>query len=114
MPPAVPICPSERPSPELGSVSTAATLPTIVTSKPSRIHVIPKAKITSQCQRLNGSRSILAGTWLSTVCVTAPPSLNLSYLLLQSPSQKRGSPPDATHRFRVPPRGVSTFLTPLR
>jgi len=34
---------------------------------PSRIQVIPNATITSQCHRANGSRSILAGTLLSTV-----------------------------------------------
>jgi hypothetical protein len=33
-------------------VKAAATEPTSVTSSPSRIHVIPRATITIQCQRL--------------------------------------------------------------
>src|SRR5581483_1680445 len=41
----------------VGSVSTAPSAPTIVTSRPSRIHVTPKAVTTSQCQRDHGSRS---------------------------------------------------------
>ena len=46
-------------------------LPTMVTSRPSSIQVIPSAATTSQCQRLNGSRSNLAGIRLSTVFISA-------------------------------------------
>ena len=35
--------------------------PTIVTSTPSRIHTVPRPRMTSQCQRLHGSRSMRPG-----------------------------------------------------
>src|SRR5689334_2800671 len=41
--------------------------PTIVTSRPSRIHTVPRPVITSQCHPLQGSRSIRAGIRVSTV-----------------------------------------------
>src|SRR5688500_18142710 len=81
----------------------------MVTSRPSRIHVILNATITSQCQRLNGSRSILAGTWLSTVCVTAPPSLKLTTSSHNHPS-RRTDRLRGCHGFRPPPRSVSAFF----
>src|SRR5829696_7423524 len=53
-----------------------AILPTMVTSSPSRIQVIPSAAITSQCQRAHGRRSILVGMRLSTApCAAEAPSL---------------------------------------
>src|SRR4051794_1181393 len=54
------------PSPDTGSVHRLATLPPPVTSSPSRIQVIPSAITTSQCHRVHGNRSILAGTRVST------------------------------------------------
>ena len=43
-----------------------AIAPTSVTSKPSRIHVIPSPATTSQCHRLHGSRSRRRGIIVST------------------------------------------------
>ncbi len=42
-------------------------------SSPLRIQVIPNAMITNQCHRDHSSRSILAGTKLSTAFAAAPP-----------------------------------------
>jgi hypothetical protein len=56
------------------SVSALAIEPTSVTSKPSRIHVIPSPMTTSQCQRLHGSRSSRFGMFVSTVLPVAPSS----------------------------------------
>src|SRR5215213_11980043 len=50
-------------------------LPTIVTSSPSRTQVTPSAMTTSQCHRLHGNRSILAGILVSTAWVAASPLL---------------------------------------
>ena len=55
-------------------VSTLASAPTSVTSKPSRIHVIPRPMTTSQCQRLQGSRSSRRGIMVSTASPVAPSS----------------------------------------
>src|ERR687889_2940924 len=55
-------------------------LPTIVTSSPSRTQVMPKAKTTSQCHRLHGNRSSLAGILVSTAWVAASPLLTLRLL----------------------------------
>ncbi len=43
------------------SVSRAATEPTIVTSRPSRIHTVPRPTTTIQWNRDQGSRSRRAG-----------------------------------------------------
>src|SRR5215207_3812655 len=75
MPPASPTWASVRFSPDTGSVSLPAMLPTIVTSSPSRTQVTPRAKTTSQCHRLHGHRSILAGILVSTAWVAATPLL---------------------------------------
>src|SRR5918998_4563685 len=75
MPAASPICPSVKFRPDTGSVSLLAMLPTIVTSRPSRIQVIPRAITTSQCHRAHGNRSILAGILVSTAWVAASPLL---------------------------------------
>src|SRR5918911_2406668 len=71
MPAAIPTWKAESPSPEAGSVSTSAMFPWIVISRPSRIQVRPKAKITSVCHRFHGSLYILAGTRVSTVFVAS-------------------------------------------
>ncbi len=57
-----------RPLP--GSERRPAMLPTIVTSRPSRIHTVPRPITTVQCQRDHGRRSRRAGTAL----VTRPPA----------------------------------------
>jgi len=49
-----------------GFVSMLAIAPTIVTSRPSRIHVIPSPITTFPCQRLHGSLSNRAGIIVST------------------------------------------------
>src|SRR5437868_12368063 len=56
------------------SVSALAIEPTSVTSKPSRIHVIPRPMTTSQCQRLHGSRSSRFGMFVLTALPVAPSS----------------------------------------
>src|ERR687890_1373468 len=93
MPAASPICPSVRFSPDTGSVSLPAMLPTIVTSSPSRIQVTPRAKTTSQCHRLHGNRSILAGILVSTAWVAASPLLTLRLLSVD---------PDVIPQYYVP------------
>src|ERR671914_1917384 len=80
MPAASPLCPSVKFRPDTGSVSLPAMLPTIVTSSPSRIQVTPRAKTTSQCHRLHGNRSSLAGILVSTAWVAASPLLTLRLL----------------------------------
>src|SRR5215217_4098844 len=77
MPPARPTWASVRFSPESGSTRIPAMLPTIVTSSPSRIQVIPSAAITNQCHRAHGSLSIRDGIRLSTALPTALASLTL-------------------------------------
>ena len=57
------------------SVSALAIEPTSVTSKPSRIQVIPRPMTTSQCQRLQGSRSSRFGMFVLTALPVAPPHL---------------------------------------
>src|SRR5215210_3470423 len=75
MPPARPTCASVRFSPESGSTRIPAMLPTMVTSSPSRIQVIPNAAITNQCHRAHGNLSIRDGMRLSTALPTALASL---------------------------------------
>src|SRR3954453_15345592 len=67
---AYPIWELLSPSPEAGLVSTEDMLATIITSIPSRIQATPKDETTRVCHRLHGSRSILAGTWVSIVLVS--------------------------------------------
>src|SRR3954469_24317157 len=67
---AYPIWELLSPSPEAGLVSTEDMLATIITSIPSRIQATPKDEATRVCHRLHGSRSILAGTWVSIVLVS--------------------------------------------
>src|SRR5215204_3948721 len=76
MPAASPIWPSVRLRPESGSASLPAMLPTMVTSSPSRIQVMPRATTTSQCHLAHGSRSNLDGIRLSTApCAAVAPLL---------------------------------------
>src|SRR5215210_6013794 len=109
MPAAYPTWAGESPSPVSGLVSASAMFPWIVISRPSRIQVTPRARITSVCHRLHGSRSILAGTRVSTVFA----SLNIHLLLLPlsrglSPRTADGMPPP-----EHPPEETSTyFATP--
>jgi hypothetical protein len=51
--------------PEPASVRRLAIEPTIVTSRPSRIHTVPRPTSTSQCQLVHGSRSKRAGMRVS-------------------------------------------------
>src|SRR3954454_16181064 len=53
-------------------VRTLASEPTSVTSKPSRIHVIPSPTTTIQCHLLHGSRSSRRGIIVSTTPPVAP------------------------------------------
>src|SRR3954452_14339681 len=53
-------------------VRTLAREPTSVTSKPSRIHVIPSPTPTIQCHLLHGSRSSRRGIIVSTTPPVAP------------------------------------------
>src|SRR3954468_20534696 len=55
-------------------VRTLASEPTSVTSKPSRIHVIPSPITTIQCHLLHGSRSSRRGIIVSTTPPVAPRS----------------------------------------
>ena len=57
----------ESPSPLSSSVSRAAIEPTIVTSRPSRIHTVPRPITTIQWKRDHGSRSSRAGIFVSMV-----------------------------------------------
>jgi hypothetical protein len=52
-----------------GCESCPEMLPTIVTSRPSRIHTVPSPMMIIQCQRDQGSRSRRAGTFVVTVPV---------------------------------------------
>ena len=61
---AAPICESVRCSVP-GSRRTPATEPTSVTSRPSRIQVMPSARTARACHRDQGSRSRRAGTSVS-------------------------------------------------
>src|SRR5436305_7926717 len=77
-----------------GSLSTPPIAPTIVTSSPSRIQVMPSEMITTQCHLLQGRRSILLGmlvlTALAIITLVSDPTLLLivfivSRLLCSSP-----------------------------
>src|SRR3954451_3670289 len=54
------------------SLSRLAIAPTIVTSRPSRIHTVPSPTTTSQCHPLHGRRSMRAGIRVRTVSSAAP------------------------------------------
>src|SRR3954468_21515247 len=53
-----------------------AIAPTIVTSSPSRIQTVPSPTMTSQCQLLQGSRSMRAGILVLTVSSATGPYLS--------------------------------------
>ncbi len=52
--PAIPMSPLLSPRPVSSGFSAADIEPTIVTSRPSRIHTVPRPITTSQCQRAHG------------------------------------------------------------
>src|SRR4051794_12617127 len=54
------------------SLSRLAIAPTIVTSRPSRIHTVPRPSTTSQCHPLQGRRSMRPGMRVRTVSSPAP------------------------------------------
>src|SRR3954451_7429766 len=75
MEPAVRTCESLRARPLALSVSRAPIEPTIVTSRPSRIHTVPRPMITRQWNRDQGRRSRRAG-----ICVSTVPSWTLALI----------------------------------
>src|SRR4051794_9526312 len=70
--------------------------PTIVTSKPSRIHVIPSAMTTSQCHRLQGSRSSRRGMSVRTVSPRGSSRTSSNAAALMAPPFVRLSLPGRT------------------
>src|SRR5438270_7272925 len=60
--------------------STAEIEPTIVTSSPSRIQVMPSEMTTSQCHRLQGRRSILVGMFVLTGFTSGPTLLLIVFI----------------------------------
>src|ERR1700736_5554751 len=68
--PAAVACTSVSPRPSF-DVSVGLIVPTIVTSSPSRIHVIPSPMTTIQCHRAHGSRSSRNGMSVVTCEVEA-------------------------------------------
>ena len=74
-------------------------MPTIVTSRPSRIHTVPSPTSTIQCQRDHGSRSSRAGIRVSTILPSAIDSVAISAsaqwgATLRSPGRGGGKRPD--------------------
>src|SRR3954471_6553263 len=69
---------SEISSPDPFSVRREEIVPTIVTSRPSRIHTVPSPTSTIQCQRDPGSRSSRAGIRVSTILPVAIESVAIS------------------------------------
>ena len=67
-----------RPRPVLRAPSASDIEPTIVTSSPSRIHTVPRPTTTSQCQRVQGSRSIRAGMSVVIRPVSTPDATSSS------------------------------------
>jgi len=74
---------------KLFCVKALAIAPTSVTSKPSRIQVIPSPTTTSQCQRLHGSRSSRRGIMVSTASPVAPSSSVAAAFALMSTKRPR-------------------------
>ena len=68
--------------PEPSSVSREEIVPTIVTSRPSRIHTVPSPISTIQCQRAHGSRSSRAGIFVSMMRPSVMDSVDMSLPLL--------------------------------
>src|SRR3954449_3364997 len=60
------------PRPVVGSFSASDIDPTIVTSRPSRIHTVPSPMTTSQCHFAQGRRSSRAGTAVVMRPVSTP------------------------------------------
>ncbi len=77
-----------RPLP--GSDNLPAMLPTTVTSRPSRIHTVPRPMTIVQCQRDQGRRSSRAG--MSVVRVRPVPA---SAVLMGAPSTSKDGIPGA-------------------
>src|SRR3954451_8829965 len=67
-------------------------VPTIVTSRPSRIHTVPSPTSTIQCQRDQGSRSSRAGIRVSTILPVAIESVAIS---ASAVGDEREDPPRA-------------------
>src|SRR4051794_28685320 len=76
------------------SASRGAMLPTIVTSRPSRIHTVPRPITIVQCQRDHGSRSSRAGTEVSIVFV----SVVVAALMREPPFHAEQYPVLRTHK----------------
>ncbi len=70
-----------RPLP--GSDRRLAMLPTTVTSRPSRIHTVPRPMTMVQCQRDHGRRSSLAGMLVVTVRPVSACAVVMGSLLVE-------------------------------
>src|SRR5690606_14818458 len=68
-----PTCASVIARPLPGSVMRDPIAPTIVTSRPSRIHTLPRPARISQCQRAQGRRARRAGMSVVTLLITHAP-----------------------------------------
>src|SRR4051812_1310188 len=103
-PPASPTSAAVMPRPpSAGFIMRASDIePTIVTSRPSRIHTVPRPITISQCQRTQGSLSIRAGMSVSIRPVSTEATTTLPSLI-QTPLA-RGRPV-------LPPRGRSSTPT---
>src|SRR5215210_401054 len=82
MAPANPTSKLLSPSPVVGSASASDIDPTMVTSRPSRIHTVPRPITTSQCQRLQGDRSSRAGMSVVIRPVSTPLDMARSSVLV--------------------------------
>src|SRR4051812_48414373 len=81
------------------SASRGAMLPTMVTSRPSRIQTVPRPITIVQCQRDHGRRSSRPGTEVLIVFVGA--------LIVEPPFHDRQYPRVIAHK-RVPHWGPTT------
>ncbi|MGC0426406.1 hypothetical protein RKD32_002761 [Streptomyces sp. SAI-195] len=100
-----------RPLPS--SAMRPATLPTIVTSRPSRIQTVPRPITIIQCQRDQGSRSRRAGTAVVTVPVEAgiEPDDDACAVMAPSPSSERLT---CARRRRKHARGAGGYAPRMR
>jgi hypothetical protein len=89
----MPIALAPRSMPLPFSVSRAATLPTIVTSSPSRIHTVPRPITTRQWKRDHGSRSRRAGICVVTRPRFEPPASIAALLPRRTVPQSCSAPP---------------------
>ena len=110
-----PIWPSVILIPEPSSVRREEIVPTIVTSRPSRIQTVPSPTSTIQCQRAHGNRSSRAGILVSMIrpsagrlCSHRPPPGSRSGISPFRAAGKRhpSSPLDASAQPPAPARSL--------